>query len=37
MSFTILIYLFWLCWIFIAVWGLFSSCSNQRLLFIEVL
>ena len=34
-----LIYLFiyfWLCWVFVAAHGLFSSCSERGLLFIAV-
>ena len=30
-----LIYL-WLCWVFVAAWGLFSSCNEQGLLFVTV-
>ena len=37
--FLIFIYLFiycWLCWVFVAVRGLFSSCGNRGLLFVAV-
>ena len=27
---------FWLCWVFIAVLGLFSSCGERGLLFVVV-
>ena len=27
---------FWLCWVFIAARGLFSSCGERGLLFVEV-
>ena len=33
--FILFIY-FWLCWVFIAVCGLFSSCGEQGLLFVVV-
>ena len=28
---------FWLCWVFVALLGLFSSCSEWGLLFVAVL
>ena len=34
--FLINLFIFWLRWIFIAVCGLFSSCSEQGLLFVAV-
>ena len=30
------IYFFWLCWVFIAACGLFSSCGKRGLLFVMV-
>ena len=29
-------FFFWLCWVFIATRGLFSSCGEQGLLFVAV-
>ena len=29
-------YLFWLCWVFVAACGLFSGCGEQGLLFVAV-
>ena len=31
-----IIFYFWLRWVFIAAWGLFSSCREQGLLFVAV-
>ena len=35
LNFYLLIY-FWLCWVFVAARGLFSSCGKRGLLFVEV-
>ena len=35
MAIFIFIY-FWLCWVFVAVHGLFSSCGERVLLFVVV-
>ena len=34
--FILFIYCFWLCWVFVAVCGLFSGCGERGLLFIAV-
>ena len=31
-----ILFYFWLHWVFVAVYGLFSSCSEQGLLFVAV-
>ena len=31
-----LFFYFWLCWVFVAACGLFSSCGDRRLLFVVV-
>ena len=33
---VIFVFVFWLCWVFVAARGLFSGCGEQGLLFVVV-